>query len=84
MLKTLEIIDTLNYYGVCSSATLETMHSVSVATLKRHIREARLLGADIVAVRAGKGWAFDLKNGPVVMPLCKKWIELERRRSLVP
>jgi predicted DNA-binding transcriptional regulator YafY len=84
MLKTLEIIDTLNQYGACSSSTLETMHSVSVATLKRHIQEARSLGADIASLRAGKGWAFELKNGPVVMPLCKKWIELERNRSLIP
>lgn len=84
MLKTLEIIDTLNLYGACSSITLETMHSVSSATLKRHIQEARSLGADIVAARSGKGWVFELKNGLVVMPLCKKWIELERKRSLIP
>jgi hypothetical protein len=84
MLKTLEIIDTLNYYGACSSATLETMHSVSVATLKRHVAEARLLGADIASGRVGSVWMFELKNGSVVMPLCTKWIDLERRRSLIP
>lgn len=84
MIKTLEIIDTLNHYGACSSSTLEAMHSVSVATLKRHVSEARLLGANIVSRRVGKAWMFELINATVVMPLCTKWLELERRRSLLP
>jgi len=83
MLKTLEIIDTLNHYGPCSAATLMTMHTVSVATLKRHIAEARLLGADVASVKVGASWSFELLNGPKVMPLCKRWIELERGRTLL-
>lgn len=83
LLITLEIVDTLHRYGECSSITLETMHSVSPASLKRHLAEARLLGADIESLRAGKGWVYQLKNGSAVMPLCKIWIDLERSRSLL-
>lgn len=83
MLKiTLQIVEFLND-GPQSSAVLEERFGISVATLKRHISEARHLGADIVSARHGAAWKFELRNGPAVMRLCRKWLELENNRSLL-
>lgn len=83
MLKTtLQIVEFLND-GPQSSAVLEARYGIGVATLKRHIAEARHLGADIVSRRDGKGWKFHLQNGPAVITLCRRWLELEHARTLV-
>jgi predicted DNA-binding transcriptional regulator YafY len=83
ILQILRLIDTLSRYGLCSADTLTTMHSVSVATLKRQINEARILGADICSVRRGGQWLYELRNADAVMPRVELWIDLEQKRDLL-
>jgi len=81
LLITLEIIQTLDVRSA-SAADLMTKFSVSVAGLKRHISEARLLGAKIESVRFGKGWVYLLTNKDAVRVKAHQWIQLERQRDL--
>lgn len=78
LLQTLCVID----YLPCSSADLEKHFSISSATLKRCIREARLLGAGIESVRSGKGWMYRLTNRSEIESLLKTWVHLEKVRDL--
>ena len=80
---TLQIIEELNDSGPQSAAVLQQRYELSVATLKRHISTARLLGCQIVSVRHGSVWKFELRNGPAVMTLCRKWLEIEKNRTLL-
>lgn len=82
-MTTLEIIQELNDLGPQSASVLQGRYELSPATLKRHISQARLLGCEIVSLRHGAGWKFELHNGPAVMKLCRKWLELEKNRSLL-
>lgn len=80
-LTTLQIIQALGVHS-SSAADLMTQFSVSVAGLKRHISEGRLLGAKIQSVRSGKGWVYVLANHDAVRVMLTRWIELELARDL--
>lgn len=82
-LETLLMVKRLADYGQCSAATLQTMGGVSSATLKRYVRDARLLGADIVSVSRGGVPVYECRNLPVIQQRLLRWIELEQSRSLV-
>lgn len=81
LLTTLRIIETLGIQSA-SATELQNKFSVSVATLKRHLGEARLLGADIEAHKFGKSWCYLLKNKDEVRGRVHTWIELETTRDL--
>lgn len=81
LLTTLEIIEALGIQSA-SAADLMTKFDLSVATLKRHVSEARLLGARIESVRFGKGWVYVLANKDDVKVRVNQWIQLERKRDL--
>jgi len=81
LLTTLEIIQALGIQSA-SAAELMTKFSISVAGLKRHLGEARLLGAKIESVRFGKGWVYVLANKDDVKVRVHQWIQLERERDL--
>jgi hypothetical protein len=81
LLITLEIIQTLDAQSA-SAADLMNKFSISVAGLKRHITEARLLGAKIESVRFGKGWVYLLTNKDDVRVKVGQWVKLERERDL--
>lgn len=50
-------------------------------TMKRYIAEARHLGADVQAVRAGRTWAYVCLNADKVRPVVLAWLERERQRD---
>lgn len=81
LLTTLEIIQAIGTESA-SAAELQTRFGISIATLKRHIGEARLLGADIESARTGNRWMYQLKNNDSVRARVKQWIDLERNRDL--
>lgn len=50
-------------------------------TTKRYIAEARHLGADVVAVRSGRGWIYVCRNDEQVRSTVAAWLERERLRD---
>ncbi len=58
---------------------------ISDRTLKRHIAEARQLGADIKACRVDGRWIWECQNSDELKKGGKldRWIELEESRSLL-
>lgn len=82
-LETLLMVKTLVDYGQCSAATLQTMGGMSSATLKRYVRDARLLGADIVSVSRGGVPVYECVNVPAIKQRLLRWIDLEQKRSLI-
>jgi len=81
LLTTLEIVQMLGVQSA-SASELMTKFSISVASLKRHLFEARLLGANIESIRFGKGWVYVLANKDAVRTKVHQWIQLERERDL--
>jgi predicted DNA-binding transcriptional regulator YafY len=81
LLTTLEIISALTVDSA-SASELQATFGVSIATLKRHIAEARDLGADILSIKSGKTWTYSLQNSHQVRARLNRWIELERSRDL--
>lgn len=81
LLTTLEIIEAIGTESA-STSDLQARFEISVATLKRHLAEARLLGADIQSIRTGTSWMYHLKNNDAVRVRVAQWIELERTRDL--
>lgn len=79
LLDTLTIIDTLRS-GDATAADLASLLDVSPATLKRHISEARHLGAVIESVRGAGGWRYVLRNSAKLRHL-DSWLRLERARN---
>lgn len=80
-LTTLEIIEALSSADA-TAAQLQTQFDLSIATLKRHIAEARHLGAKIESVKLGKVSTYTLRNGQEVTARLDRWLELERSRDL--
>lgn len=63
--------------ALCSRA------GVSVATLKRYLAELRHVGCQIVSRREPSGWVYRLENAEAVRVILLRWLDLERRRTLV-
>lgn len=82
LLKTLRVVKMLSEADATAQALQDSL-GVSVATLNRHISDARNMGAQIVAVQTRRAWQYCLKNPDLVMPTVTRWIELEEKRSLV-
>ena len=81
ILDTLELIESLSH-GNLSLVEISEKFDLSPATAKRTISEARLIGADIVSVKSGPTWRFQLNNWKNCRVLCLRWMELEKARSL--
>lgn len=82
LLTTLEIISILSHRP-STAAELQSFYPISIATLKRHLAEARHLGADIESVKSGKTSTYHLRNADQVSKRLQRWIELERSRDLI-
>jgi predicted DNA-binding transcriptional regulator YafY len=82
LLTTLEIISALSRTD-STAAELQSQFDLSVATLKRHLAEARHLGAKIESVKLGNVSTYTLRNGPEVSTRLDRWLELERSRDLI-
>lgn len=82
LLQTLRLIDRLSQYPATSEA-LEREFEASAASVKRYLKEARELGADICSVRSNGIWVYELRNARSVMKRVKLWIELEEGRNLI-
>jgi DNA-binding transcriptional ArsR family regulator len=82
LLEILEIADMLANKNA-SVTDIQAKFDLSLPTIRRHIAEARHLGADIESIRQGSGWVYTLKNGPQIDVKLKRWLELERNRSLI-
>ncbi len=80
-LTTLEIISALSDADA-TAAQMQTQFDLSIATLKRHIAEARHLGAKIESVKLGKISTYTLQNSQEVTARLDRWLELERSRDL--
>lgn len=65
-----------------STAELMDRYDVSERTVKRHIREARHMGAELVAERHADGYRWRCTNWPAIERNTTRWIELEERRDL--
>lgn len=82
LLTTLEIISSLCIHSATASELQAKFGGLSIATLKRHLAEARLLGAEIESIKFGKTWCYHLKNKDAVYVRVHRWIELEKSRDL--
>jgi len=82
LLDTLTLVDTLRSADA-TAADLAAQLDVSPATLKRHISEARHLGAVIESVRGSGGWRYVLRNADQLRNL-DVWLKLERARGSGP
>lgn len=87
MIKNDPLLDTLLLMKACAapmaSGVLCESLGVGVATLKRYIREARHLGADIQAVKVGARWYYFTANWSACQKIADRWIELQQQRSVV-
>lgn len=79
LLDTLTLIETLRA-GDATAADLAALLNVSSATFKRHLSEARHLGAVIESVRGAGGWRYVLRNADKLRHL-DAWLRLERARN---
>lgn len=66
-----------------SADALFSRAGVSVATLKRYLAELRHVGCQIVSRREVAGWVYRLENAEAVRVILLRWLDLERRRTLV-
>lgn len=83
LLTTLNIISLLCDHSYSSAELQRRNDDMSIATLKRHIVEARSLGAKIESLKSGSVWCYHLKNKDAVSVRLARWIELEKTRDLV-
>ena len=82
LLVTLKTIELLSH-GPQSAAALGAAFGLGPASVKRHIGEARVLGAAIRSVRApGVGWVYELQDAARVIERTRRWIELETARDV--
>lgn len=81
LLTTLEITSYLSRKSA-TAAHLQTEFGVSIATLKRHLAEARELGAEIDSVKIENVSTYELRNYPLISKRLNRWIELEKARNL--
>lgn len=85
LLQQLEIVESLRDagYSGLSARELCERHGVSLATLKRYIKELRHLGAGIKSVGGGAcPWVYRLTNWDAMSKTVTAWLRLERARSL--
>lgn len=82
LLTTLEIVSSLCVHSATAAELQSKFGSIGIATLKRHIAEARLLGANIESIKFGKSWCYHLKNKDEIRVRLFRWIELEKSRDL--
>jgi hypothetical protein len=82
LLTTLEITAALCVRPSTAAELQAAFGDIGIATLKRHIAEARQLGADIESVKSGKSWLYQVKNPDAIRLRLKRWIELEKTRDL--
>lgn len=83
LLEMLLTVKTISTYGSCTASTLETMAKISPATLKRYIKDAREMGADIVSIRKATVPAYECRNWSDIKKRVELWIELETQRSFI-
>lgn len=69
--------------GDRSADHLAKLVGVSPATLKRYLADLRHLGCEIVSRRESGGWVYRLENGDAVQVRMLRWLDLERKRTLV-
>lgn len=81
--KTLSIIWALNYYGNLSSELLMAREEISIATLKRYIADARLLGADIVSVKVNETNYYRILNYAKLKEKLDIWQNLCEGKTLL-
>lgn len=82
LLTTLNIISLLCDHSYSSAELQRRNENMSIATLKRHIAEARSLGAKIESIKSGSTWCYHLKNKDAVLTRLNRWIELENSKDL--
>jgi predicted DNA-binding transcriptional regulator YafY len=82
LLTTLEIVAALGDSPATAAELQAQFGGMSIATLKRHIAESRLLGADIESVKFGKSWTYQLNNKADIRVRLARWIDLEKTRDL--
>jgi len=82
-LNTLIIVRRLGEIGPAPVGSIAAYLGVGPATVKRYIATARHMGADIVSVRAGGVFSFELRNWPACKTIVLKWIALEEARTFV-
>lgn len=83
LLTTLEIIAALCARPSTASELQVAFGDISIATLKRHLSEARLFGADVVSVKSGKISVYEVRNPDAIRVRLSRWIELEKTRDLI-
>lgn len=82
LLVTLNIVIKLSSSNV-SVKELACEFSLSVPTIKRHLAEARHLGADIVSVKVGSSSSYRLLNWSQIQKRVITWHALEVGQSFV-
>lgn len=84
LLTTLEIISFIRSVSPmgASAAELQAQFGISIATLKRHLAEARELGADIQSEKVQAVSRYVLRNHHEISLRLNRWLELERSRDL--
>lgn len=81
-LQTLQIIETLSRFDA-SVKTLADHVKCSEASTKRYIKDARHLGADIVASRKNGAWVYELRNWDACKKTVISWIALTLADTVV-
>ena len=84
LLTMLQIIRRLGEDGGHPGDVLAQIEKISIPTLKRHIAEARHMGADIVSVRdtPTKSHVYEVRNWDRISSRVLRWLELESTRNL--
>ena len=80
----LKIIRRLGEDGNYPGDVLAQIEKISIPTLKRHIAEARRMGADIVSVRDAptKSHVYEIRNWERISKKVLQWSSLESARNL--
>lgn len=82
LLTMLRVVDSLNKSDI-TAADLMLKHGLTGITLKRYIRDAKSMGADIVSVKCDGKSYYHLNNYANIKKILNKWIELEEKRSFI-
>jgi len=82
LLLTLNLIRDIALYTTETTEALCDEYGISDRTFKRHIEEARHLGADLQAVKTGKHWVWVCNNWSDIEQRVNTWHELETQRDL--
>jgi len=83
LLTTLEIVASLADHPASAADLQARFGGISLATLKRHLSEARTLGAQVSSFKSGKAWSYRLDNYEDIRARLHRWIDLEQTRNLV-